>query len=62
MRPLEGLSLTASFFESSPIPSVYGNFAKFVNSQGINLFPTSRTLNARFNESAWTKNQTLSFR
>ena len=32
MRPLEGLSFPASYFESSPIPSVYGNFAKFVNS------------------------------
>ena len=53
---MEGLSLSASFFESSPIPSVYGNFAKFVNSQGINLFPTSRTLKTRFNESVWTKN------
>jgi hypothetical protein len=62
LSSLEGLSLNAQFFETSPIPGVYGNFVKFANSQGINLLQRERFLQSRIKESAWNKNMSLTFK
>ena len=32
LRPLEGVSYSATYFESSPVPGVFGNFARFMES------------------------------
>ncbi len=52
LKPLEGMSLSALYFESSPVPGVFGNFARFLDSQRINL-SQNRTIATIFNNSNW---------